>query len=166
MLNFKFSYNYRFFFILIFFLLTQCKAEYQVKKSSGEILIAPSFANKLNPSDILFIITYPASSEKKSESLPESAPSFLKEKPLLIKKLSPVLFPMSFEISEKDILFPENKAIQKFNIVARLSRNNSAVAQIGDLEGIYAKSPVQFGEKNIRITLIDELKEEDLNKRK
>ena len=144
---------------LIVLCLTACSVESKPKIIQGTVSIAPAYANKGAPSDTLYILAYKVSKKEGPESAPESHPAYLKEPPLVIKKISPVLFPVKFELSEKDILFPENKLSDEVNLIARLSRSGSPVAKKGDLEGVYKKNPTKVGEKNAEILINQEAAE-------
>ncbi len=155
-------------FALPLLLLSACSAESKTKIIRGEVNITPSYGSKMGPSDTLYIIAYKAAKKSESdqpESMPESHPAYLRETPILIKKISPVIFPLKFEISERDVLFPENQFKDEVNVVARLSKSGSPIAKKGDVQGICKKNPVLVGDKNVEI-LINQEANEDLSKTK
>ncbi|MBF0491444.1 MAG: hypothetical protein HQM15_01530 [Deltaproteobacteria bacterium] len=147
--------------LVLFFILTlvigSCSAESKPKIIRGVVNITPAYANKGGPSDTLYIFVFKALKKEGPESAPESHPAYLRETPpLVIKKISPVLFPVKFEISEQDVLFPENQFKDQINVVARLSRSGSPLAKKGDLEGVYKKNPAKVGDQNLEILINQE----------
>ncbi len=128
--------------LLLFF--TACSVESKPNTIQGKVSLAPNLANKIGPSDILYILAYPVSSSQNTSL----------GTPLAVRKIAPVIFPAKYEISQEDIIFPEKKFVGLMNVIARVHKNpESAPAQRGELEGFSKKNPVQPGSKNIDIIL-------------
>lgn len=128
--------------LLLILFFAACSVESKPSSIQGKVSLAPNLANKIGPSDILYILAYPESQNASDTT------------PLAVRKIAPVIFPAKYEISQEDIIFPEKKFMGSMRIMAHLHKNpESAPAQKSEFEGFYKKNPVQPGSKNIDIIL-------------
>jgi len=136
--------------------LAACAAESPKLSIRGEITLSPGLGSKIEPSDVVFVMALPVL----TESLPagdsaETKASTDSPKPVAVKKITPVIFPLSYELTRDDVLFPDQEFKGRFDVVARVDKDgNLKTSTKGDLEGLSKKNPVAAGSKNADI-LID-----------
>jgi cytochrome c-type biogenesis protein CcmH len=105
----------------------------------GRVLIAPALADQVRPTDVLFVIV----------RRPGGAP-----RPIAAKRIDHPAFPVSFEITNADVMVQGSELRGMVDVVARLDRDGQAgPAQPGDIEGQYAKNPTLPGGRDLEITL-------------
>ena len=110
---------------------------------SGRVSIAPDLASKVTPTDVLFVIV----------RRPGSSP-----RPLAVKRIESPQFPVSFEITNKDVMVQGSELRGMVELVARLDRDGRAgPGQPGDIEGYYEKNPTLPGGRDLNIVLSKEL---------
>lgn len=106
---------------------------------AGEVTIAPNLADQVRPSDVLFVIV----------RRPQGAP-----RPIAAKRIDSPTFPVSYEITNADVMVQGAELRGMVDVVARLDRDGQAgPAQPGDLEGKYAKNPTLAGGRDINIVI-------------
>lgn len=106
---------------------------------AGRVMIAPTLADQVRPTDVLFVIV----------RRPGGAP-----RPIAAKRIDHPTFPVSFEITNADVMVQGSELRGMVDIVARLDRDGQAgPAQPGDIEGRYAKNPTLPGGRDLEITL-------------
>lgn len=138
--------------LLLSLSIPACSVESKPKTIEGKVNIPHNLANKIGASDVLYILAYPVSSPEPAAKSSETQPAL--KTPLAVHKIAPVIFPVKYEISQEDIIFPENKFEGLMDISARVQKNpESAPAQKGDFEGMAKKNPVLPGSKNVDIML-------------
>ncbi len=122
--------------------LAACSVESKPQTIEGKVSLAPNLANKIGPSDVLYILAYPETQASLTS-------------PLAVHKIAPVILPTKYTLSQEDIIFPEKKLEGSLNIMARLQKNpESNPSQKGDFEGSAKKNPVKRGSKNVDIILL------------
>lgn len=138
--------------ILLIF-LSACSVQSKTKSVEGKVSITSNLANKIGPSDVLYILAYPVTNNNTDpKAKPESQPS---QNPLAVHKIAPVILPTKYSLSQEDIIFPEKKFEGNLNVMARLQKNpESTPAQRGEYEGWAKKNPVKPGDKNVDILLV------------
>ncbi|GEM_PF-3186703 len=135
--------------LVLSFTLGACAVESKHASIEGKVILSPALASKIGPSDILYVLAYPVTGLKGSEKQ-----SSFQGAPLAVRKIAPVIFPVKYEMSEADVMFPEKKFEGLLNVMARLHKNpESAPAQKGDFEGLAKRNPAAVGSKNIDIIL-------------
>jgi len=106
---------------------------------SGTVSLDPALADKLAPTDVLFVIV----------RRPGGAP-----RPLAAIRIEHPKFPVLFEITNADVMIQGSELKGMVAVVARLDKDGSAgPAQPGDIEGEFAKNPTMVGAKNVEIVL-------------
>lgn len=106
---------------------------------AGEVTIAPDLAGRVKPTDVLFVIV----------RRPSGAP-----RPLAAKRIDNPAFPVSFEITNADVMMQGTELRGMVDIIARLDRDGQAgQPQSGDMEGRYEKNPTLPGGRDIKITI-------------
>lgn len=106
---------------------------------TGQVLVDPKLVDQLRPSDVLFIIV----------RRPQGPP-----RPIAVKRIDTPRFPVSFEISNADVMVEGSELRGMVNVVARLDRDGQAgPPQPGDLEGEFEKNPTLVGARNIQIVI-------------
>lgn len=107
---------------------------------AGTVTIAPELAAKVGPTDVLFVIV------RRPQGMP---------RPLAAKRIDAPKFPVTFEITNQDVMTAGSELRGMVDVIARLDRDGQAgPAQPGDLEGQFAKNPTLVGSREIEI-LID-----------
>jgi cytochrome c-type biogenesis protein CcmH len=110
---------------------------------AGQVTMAPNLADQVRPTDVLFVIV----------RRPQGAP-----RPIAAKRIDHPTFPVSFEITNADVMVQGSELRGMVEVVARLDRDGQAgPAQPGDMEGKYAKNPTLAGGRDIDI-VIDSLR--------
>lgn len=106
---------------------------------AGHVTMAPGLADQVRPTDVLFIIV----------RRPQGAP-----RPIAAKRIDNPMFPVSYEITNADVMVEGSELRGMVDVVARLDRDGQAgPAQPGDLEGKYAKNPTLAGGRDIDIVI-------------
>lgn len=106
---------------------------------AGTVSIAPSLAEHVRPTDVLFIIV----------RRPQGAP-----RPIAAKRIDNPRFPVSYEITSADVMVQGSELRGMVEVIARLDRDGQAgPAQPGDLEGTYAKNPTLAGGRDVDIVI-------------
>ncbi|MBI1818870.1 MAG: hypothetical protein HY202_09370 [Nitrospirae bacterium] len=109
---------------------------------SGTISIDPRFANKIDPNAVLFISAKPA--EGPQVGVP----------PLASQRVPNPKFPLTYTLTQQDVIMPGATLSGQLNIVAKLMKSGAAGPMgPGDIEGKYSKNPVTGDQKSIDITL-------------
>ena len=106
---------------------------------AGQVSIAPNLADQVRPTDVLFVIV----------RRPQGAP-----RPIAAKRIDNPTFPVSFEITNADVMVQGSELRGMVDVLARLDRDGQAgPAQPGDLEGKYAKNPTLASGRDINIVI-------------
>ena len=106
---------------------------------AGQVYIAPDLASQVRPTDVLFVIV----------RRPSGPP-----RPLAAKRIDNPSFPVSFEITDADVMMQGTELRGMVDIIARLDRDGQAgQPQAGDMEGRYEKNPTLPGDRNLKITI-------------
>lgn len=106
---------------------------------AGKVTIAPALAGQVRPTDVLFVIV----------KRPGGAP-----RPVAAKRIDNPQFPVSFEITNADVMVQGSELRGMVDVIARLDRDGQAgPAQPGDIEGRYAKNPTLPGGRDFEIVL-------------
>jgi cytochrome c-type biogenesis protein CcmH len=106
---------------------------------AGRVTLAPALADQVRPTDVLFVIV----------RRPGGAP-----RPIAATRIDHPTFPVSFEITNADVMVQGSELRGMVDVVARLDRDGQAgPAQPGDIEGQYAKNPTLPGGRDLEITL-------------
>ncbi|TKB70388.1 MAG: hypothetical protein E8D45_13295 [Nitrospira sp.] len=109
---------------------------------AGQVSITPELASKVAPTDVLFVIV----------RRPGGAP-----RPLAVKRIEGPRFPVSFEITNKDVMVQGSELRGMVDVVARLDKDGRAgPPQPGDLEGQFEKNPTLPGGTNLQILISKE----------
>ena len=110
---------------------------------SGKISIDAKLKDKLDPQAALFIIARPAGGA--------GGP------PLAVKKIDKPIFPLSYSLSQENVMMQGMPFTGKINVTARLDKDGNPVTRgPGDLTGDYKKNPAEVGAKDVDI-VIDQL---------
>jgi len=105
---------------------------------AGRVLIAPALADQIRPTDVLFVIVRRPGGPR----------------PVAAKRIDHPQFPVSFELTNADVMVQGSELRGMLDVVARLDRDGQAgPAQPGDIEGRYAKNPTLPGGRDFEITL-------------
>jgi len=106
---------------------------------AGQVTLAPNLADQVRPTDVLFVIV----------RRPQGPP-----RPIAAKRIDHPTFPVSYEITNADVMVQGAELRGMVDVVARLDRDGQAgPAQAGDLEGTYAKNPTLAGGNDIDIVI-------------
>jgi cytochrome c-type biogenesis protein CcmH len=106
---------------------------------AGRVLITETLADQVRPTDVLFVIV----------RRPGGAP-----RPVAAKRIENPKFPVSFEITNADVMVQGAELRGMVDVIARLDRDGQAgPAQPGDIEGRYAKNPTLPGGRDLEIVL-------------
>ncbi len=107
-------------------------------KISGTLEIAPALVKKTKASDTIFIIA------RRAEGGPTVA----------AKRLEGNNYPMSFEITDTDLMSPDVKPDSPLNITVRVDKDGEAMSKKpGDLTGEYEKNPAPLNAEGIIIQI-------------
>lgn len=107
---------------------------------SGTITVDPKLKTSVDPNAALFIIARSASSA--------GGP------PLAVKKIDKPSFPLSYSLSQENVMMQGTPFTGKITLTVRLDKDGNAVTRTpGDLTGEYKKNPVEVGAKNLDIVL-------------
>jgi cytochrome c-type biogenesis protein CcmH len=106
---------------------------------AGQVLISPGLADQVRPTEVLFVIV----------KRPGGAP-----RPVAAKRIESPKFPVSFEITNADVMVQGSELRGMVDVIARLDRDGQAgPARPGDIEGRYAKNPTLPGGRDLEIIL-------------
>jgi cytochrome c-type biogenesis protein CcmH len=107
---------------------------------SGQISLDPKLKANLDPNAALFIIARPA--------------GVAGGPPLAVKKIDKPAFPLSYSLSQENVMMQGTAFTGKINLTARLDRDgNPTTRGAGDMTGDYKKNPVEVGSKNVDIVI-------------
>ena len=116
-----------------------CEAPNTQSTIAGRVTIAPELASKVGPTDTLFVIV----------RRPGGQP-----RPLAVKRIDGPKFPVTFEISNADVMVQGVELRGMVDVVARVDKDGRAgQPQPGDLEGQYDKNPTLPGGKDLEIVI-------------
>jgi cytochrome c-type biogenesis protein CcmH len=116
-----------------------CEAPHTGGVIAGRVSIDPKLSDKVSPTDVLFVIV----------RRPEGPP-----RPVAVKRIESPRFPLSFEITNKDVMVQGAELKGMVNVLARLDKDGRAgPPQPGDLEGEFEKNPTLVGGTNIEIVI-------------
>ena len=106
---------------------------------AGRVLITQALAEQIRPTDVLFVIV------RRPGGMP---------RPVAAKRIDNPKFPVSFEITNADVMVQGSELRGMVDVIARLDRDGQAgPAQPGDIEGRYAKNPTLPGGRDLEIVL-------------
>jgi cytochrome c-type biogenesis protein CcmH len=106
---------------------------------AGQIRIDPKLADRVRPSDVLFIIV------RRPQGMP---------RPIAVKRVVAPTFPVQFQISNDDVMVEGSELRGMVEVLARLDRDGQAgPPQAGDLEGRFDKNPTLVGAQDLQIVL-------------
>ena len=107
---------------------------------SGKISVDAKLKDKVDPQAALFIIARPAGGP--------AGP------PLAVKKIDKPTFPLSYTLSQDNVMMQGRPFSGKINITARLDKDGNPTTRTpGDLTGEYKQNPAEVGAKNVDIVL-------------
>jgi cytochrome c-type biogenesis protein CcmH len=102
--------------------------------------VDPKLQSKIDKSATLFLIA--------------RAPSGTAGPPLAVKKIDQPKFPVSYSLSQENVMIQGMTFSGKINVSARLDKDGNAMTrEAGNLLGAYKKNPVQAGSQNVDIAL-------------
>ncbi len=106
---------------------------------AGQVKIAPHLADQIRPTDVLFVIV------RRPGGMP---------RPIAVKRIDHPAFPVSFEISNADVMVQGSELRGMVEVIARVDRDGQAgQPRAGDMEGRYDKNPTLPGGRDIEITI-------------
>jgi cytochrome c-type biogenesis protein CcmH len=106
---------------------------------AGQVSIAASLTDQVKPTDVLFVIV----------RRPTGPP-----RPLAVKRIDGPKFPVSFEITNADVMVQGSELRGMVDVIARVDRDGQAgQPQPGDMEGRYDKNPTLPGGRDLVITI-------------
>jgi cytochrome c-type biogenesis protein CcmH len=106
---------------------------------TGQVTIEPTLASQVRPTDVLFIIV------RRPQGLP---------RPIAVKRVDAPSFPVTFEISNADVMVEGSELRGMVNVLARVDKDGQAgPPQTGDLEGQFEKNPTLVGARDIQIVI-------------
>lgn len=106
---------------------------------AGQVKIAPALASQVSPTDVLFVIV----------RRPQGPP-----RPIAVKRIDGPRFPVSFEITNDDVMVEGSELKGMVELVVRLDKDGRAgPPQPGDLEGRFDKNPTLVGGRDLEITI-------------
>jgi len=106
---------------------------------AGQVRIDPELATKLAPTDVLFVIV------RRPGGMP---------RPIAAKRIDNPQFPVSFEITSKDVMVEGSELRGMVDVIARVDKDGTAgPPQPGDMEGRFEKNPTLPGARDIEIVI-------------
>ena len=106
---------------------------------AGRVQLSPALADQVRSTDVLFVIV----------KRPGGSP-----RPIAAKRIENPIFPVSFEITNADVMVAGSELRGMVDVIARLDRDGQAgPVQPGDIEGRYAKNPTLPGGRDLEIIL-------------
>ena len=116
-----------------------CEAPHTGGVIAGRVAIDPKLADKVTPTDVLFVIV----------RRPQGPP-----RPVAVKRIDAPHFPVTFEITNKDVMVQGTELRGMVNVLARLDKDGRAgPPQEGDLEGEFEKNPTLVGGTEVEIVI-------------
>jgi len=116
-----------------------CEKPGQSGVIAGHVAIAPALVEKIRPTDVLFIIV----------RRPQGPP-----RPVAVKRIDGPHFPVTFEITNHDVMVEGAELRGMVDVVARLDQDGQAgPPQAGDLEGRYERNPTLVGARDVEIVI-------------
>jgi cytochrome c-type biogenesis protein CcmH len=107
---------------------------------SGRISLDPKLKANLDPNAALFIIARPD--------------GVAGGPPLAVKKIDKPAFPLSYSLSQENVMMQGTTFTGKINITVRIDRDgNPTTRGTGDMTADYKKNPVEVGAKNVDIVI-------------
>ena len=107
---------------------------------SGKITIDAKLKANIDPNAALFIIARPAGGA--------GGP------PLAVKKIDKPVFPLTYSLSQENVMMQGTPFTGKINLTVRLDKDgNPTTRGTGDMTGDYKKNPVDVGAKNADIVI-------------
>ena len=123
--------------------LSSCKAK--ENQITGTVELQPALQaeiqKSLKPEAVLYLIVRAAGQT--------SGP------PVAVKRFTqPLVFPLQFTISSKDVMIPETPFEGNLSVTARVAQTGSATpVKPGDIEGSALPNPIAVGTEPLKITL-------------
>ena len=106
---------------------------------AGVVSIDSHLADKVGATDVLFVIV----------RRPGGAP-----RPVAVKRIDGPQFPVTFEITNKDVMVQGSELRGMVDVIARLDKDGTAgPPQPGDLEGRFDKNPTLPGSRDVNIVI-------------
>ncbi|HSK29766.1 MAG TPA: cytochrome c-type biogenesis protein CcmH [Candidatus Limnocylindria bacterium] len=106
---------------------------------SGSISIDPKLKANVDPNAVLFVIARPANA---------GGP------PLAVKKIDKPTFPLSYSLSQENVMMQGTPFAGKVFLSVRLDNDGDPITRgSGDLTGEHRKNPVEVGAKNVDIVI-------------
>lgn len=106
---------------------------------AGRVTIAPQLASQVSPTDVLFVIV----------RRPQGPP-----RPIAVKRIDSPRFPVTFEITNDDVMIEGAELRGMVDVLARLDKDGRAgPPQAGDLEGQFEKNPTLVGARDVEIVI-------------
>ncbi len=116
-----------------------CEAPQSAGIIAGRITLDPKLADKVTPTDVLFIIV----------RRPQGPP-----RPIAVKRVDGPRFPLSFTITNEDVMLKGSELRGMVEVIARLDRDGQAgPPEAGDLEGTFDRNPTLVGGKDLEIVI-------------
>jgi cytochrome c-type biogenesis protein CcmH len=107
---------------------------------SGKIAVDPKLKASIDPNAALFIIARRAGAA--------GGP------PLAVKKIDKPIFPLSYSLSQENVMMQGTPFTGKVDLTVRLDKDgNPTTRGPGDLTGDYKKNPVEVGAKNVDVVI-------------
>src|SRR5882672_9743220 len=107
---------------------------------SGKITIDPKLKANVDPNAALFIIARPGGGA--------GGP------PLAVKKIDKPVFPLTYSLSQENVMMQGTPFTGKINLTVRLDKDSNPVTRTpGDMTGDYKKNPVDVGTKNVDVVI-------------
>ena len=111
---------------------------------SGTITIDAKLKSNIDPNAALFIIARPAGGA--------GGP------PLAVKKIDKPKFPLSYSLSQENVMMQGTPFSGKINITVRLDKDgNPTTRDAGDLSGEYKKNPAEVGRAKNADVILDQV---------
>lgn len=107
---------------------------------TGTITVDPKIKAPIDPNAALFIIARPAAGG--------GGP------PLAVKKIDKPVFPLTYSLSQDNVMIPGAPFTGKINLTVRLDKDANPVTRgPGDLSGEFKRNPVEVGASKVDIVL-------------
>ena len=116
-----------------------CEAPLDDGVIAGRVTIAQDLVSRVRDTDVLFIIVRRPQGPRR---------------PLAVQRIDRPLFPVTFEITNKDVMIQGSALKGMVEVLARLDKDGSAgPPQAGDLEGQFERNPTLVGGRDIEIRI-------------
>lgn len=110
---------------------------------SGSIEINSKLAAHTQASDVIFLIARPA----------QGGP------PLAVKKITGNQYPYTFNLTQSDLMIPQEVPDTPINLTIRVDKDGDALTKRrGDMIGSYINNPIALTAQNIVVTITEILK--------